>query len=352
MKKKIRANPDRPYYLLLYPAALFLSILWVSFYGSPLPYLVFYTVLLSLPFWLLYVLIIFLTLRIYQSTPDVFCTKGESVPFEIQLENTGLLPMGDLSFEWEERLASYEDVPAHARFSLRPGEKLTLNGNLRCLYAGTYPVGILRIRVNGPFGIAHFRFRMPSELRLCVRPIIEESSDVRKLREALASDRSKAYREDVLPGNDLRRYVPGDRLNRIHWKASARQGELLSRLPGENEIQGVCLLLKASQSPLSFEGIVRRDSFYTYVVSVVWYFVRMGKQIRIWYEKSGWHSAVIDSAPAFNNFYRILADGIYTSSASPDMQKIKAQSGNALLLTVSEESFPENPGFSMGQAAL
>ena len=245
MKKKIRANPDRPYYLLLYPAALFLSILWVSFYGSPLPYLVFYTVLLSLPFWLLYVLIIFLTLRIYQSTPDVFCTKGESVPFEIQLENTGLLPMGELSFEWEERLASYEDVPAQARFSLRPGEKLTLNGNLRCLYAGTYPVGILRIRVNGPFGIAHFRFRMPSELRLCVRPIIEESSDVRKLREALASDRSKAYREDVLPGNDLRRYVPGDRLNRIHWKASARQGELLSRLPGENEIQGVCLLLKA-----------------------------------------------------------------------------------------------------------
>ena len=226
MKKKIRANPDRPYYLLLYPAALFLSILWVSFYGSPLPYLVFYTVLLSLPFWLLYVLIIFLTLRIYQSTPDVFCTKGESVPFEIQLENTGLLPMGELSFEWEERLASYEDVPAQARFSLRPGEKLTLNGNLRCLYAGTYPVGILRIRVNGPFGIAHFRFRMPSELRLCVRPIIEESSDVRKLREALASDRSKAYREDVLPGNDLRRYVPGDRLNRIHWKASARQGEL------------------------------------------------------------------------------------------------------------------------------
>ena len=248
MKKKIRANPDWPYYLLLYPAALFLSILWVSFYGSPLPYLVFYTVLLSLPFWLLYVLIIFLTLRIYQSTPDVFCTKGESVPFEIQLENTGLLPMGELSFEWEERLASYEDVPAHARFSLRPGEKLTLNGNLRCLYAGTYPVGILRIRVNGPFGIAHFRFRMPSELRLCVRPIIEESSDVRKLREALASDRSKAYREDVLPGNDLRRYVPGDRLNRIHWKASARQGELLSRLPGENEIQGVCLLLKAFEA--------------------------------------------------------------------------------------------------------
>ena len=64
MKKKIRENPNRPYYLFLYPAALLLATLWVSFYGSPLPYLVFYTVLLSLPFWLLYVLIIFLTLRI------------------------------------------------------------------------------------------------------------------------------------------------------------------------------------------------------------------------------------------------------------------------------------------------
>ena len=344
MKKKLRENPDRPYHLLLYPAALLLSTLWVSFYGSPLPYLVFYTVLLSLPFWLLYVLIIFLTLRIYQSTPDVFCTKGESVPFEIQLENTGLLPMGDLSFEWEERLASYENVPIQNRFSLRSGEKLTLNGNLRCLYAGTYPVGILRIRVNGPFGIARFRFRMPSELRLCVRPIIEESSDVRKIREALASDRSRAYREDVLPGNDLRRYIPGDRLNRIHWKASARQGELLSRLPGENEMQEVCLLLMASQSPLTFEEIVRRDSFYTCVVSVVWYFVRMGKRIRIWYEKSGWRSTVIDSAPAFDAFYRTLADGIYTSETAPDMKKLREQNGKALLLTVSEESFPGDSG--------
>ena len=352
MKKILRKNPERPYYLLLYPAALFLSTLWVSFYGSPLPYLVFYTVLLSLPVWLLYVLIIFLTLRIYQSTPDVYCTKGESVPFEIQLENTGLLPMGELSFEWEERLASYEDVPTQTRFSLRSGEKLTLNGNLRCLYAGTYPAGILRIRVTGPFGIACFRFRMPVELRLCVRPVIEESSDVRKIREALASDRSKAYREDVLPGNDLRRYIPGDRLNRIHWKASVRQGELLSRLPGENEMQEVCLLLRASKSPLAFEEIVRRDSFYTYVVSVVWYFVRMGKRIRIWYEKSGWHSTVIDKAPAFDRFYRILADGIYTSDTAPDMKKLREQSGKALILTVSEESFPDNPGFLTEPSAL
>ena len=53
MKKIIRGNPDRPYYLLLYPPALLLATIWVSFYGSPLPYLVFYTVLLSLPFWLL-----------------------------------------------------------------------------------------------------------------------------------------------------------------------------------------------------------------------------------------------------------------------------------------------------------
>ena len=115
MKKKIRANPDRPYYLLLYPAALFLSILWVSFYGSPLPYLVFYTVLLSLPFWLLYVLIIFLTLRIYQSTPDVFCTKGESVPFEIQLENTGLYA------EREPPLPLRGNVPG--RHPAHPGER-------------------------------------------------------------------------------------------------------------------------------------------------------------------------------------------------------------------------------------
>ena len=342
----ITGKPDRPYYLLLYAGALLSATLWVSFYGSPLPYLVFYTVLLSLPAWFLYVLIIYLTLRIYQGTPDVFCTKGNAVPLEIQLENTGILPMGDLSFGWEERLASYSEIPIHGRFSLNPGEKRKLVGNLRCLYAGTYPAGILYIRVTGLFGIAHFRFRMPVTLRMCVRPVIEESADMEKIREALASDRSKAYREDVVYGNDLRRYIPGDRLNRIHWKASARQGELLSRLPGENEMQEVCLLLMASASPLTFEGIVRRDRFYTYVVSLVWYFVRMRKRIRIWYEKGGWHSTVIDSAPAFDAFYRILADGIYTSNTAPDPQKLREQRGKSLLLTVSEESFSGKQDFS------
>ena len=70
----------------------------------------------------------------------------------------------------------------------------------------------------------------------------------------------------------------------------------------------------------------------------------MGKRIRIWYEKSGWRSTVIDSAPAFDVFYRTLADGIYTSETAPDMKKLREQNGKALLLTVSEESFPGDPG--------
>ncbi|MDU2239833.1 MAG: DUF58 domain-containing protein [Paenibacillus sp.] len=58
------------------------------------------------------------------------------------------------------------------------------------------------------------------------------------------------------PGR-LRPYAPGDPLRRIHWKYSAKKGELLSRIPEEQGVMPRYLLLSAQQgdyaSPVGFE---------------------------------------------------------------------------------------------------
>ncbi|MNO17700.1 hypothetical protein D3C76_73990 [compost metagenome] len=58
------------------------------------------------------------------------------------------------------------------------------------------------------------------------------------------------------PGR-LRPYAPGDPLRRIHWKYSAKKGELLSRIPEEQGVMPRYLLLSAQQgeyaNPAGFE---------------------------------------------------------------------------------------------------
>lgn len=52
----------------------------------------------------------------------------------------------------------------------------------------------------------------------------------------------------ALPGQGLRDYMPGDPLNRIHWRNSARLGRLQTILPQPGRILNRCIILDTSQA--------------------------------------------------------------------------------------------------------
>ena len=299
--------------LLLYIAALAGCVVWISYTGGAAAYLTFFAVLLYLPASCLYALYGSLTLRIWQGLPEHKVTKLSEEEFTLVLENTGFLPINAMVLTWEETLCTRKGIPSDTSYYLAAGERLEQTARMTCLYAGTYPVGTVRYTIPDPFGIIRLQFKVLQEFRAIVRPQVTSAADEslsledRKSRFAMADP---VNREDIL-GNDIRKYMPGDPLRQIHWKNTARTGEIMVRLPKEQEIRLIRMILVPEREPRTLEAIQRRDRFLEYAVSAAMYFGRQNKACEFIYPHGTVRRELVDGMPSFYRFYEDLSDGIY-----------------------------------------
>jgi uncharacterized protein (DUF58 family) len=96
---------------------------------------------------------------------------------------------------------------------------------------GRYPVGPLVIRLTDPFGLCELNRSFPSIDRLTVIPQVVPLPTVRLAGEYAGTGDSRA-RSVAVHGEDdaaTREYRRGDDLRRVHWKSTARTGELMVR---------------------------------------------------------------------------------------------------------------------------
>jgi uncharacterized protein (DUF58 family) len=97
-----------------------------------------------------------------------------------------------------------------------------------CLQRGQFTLGPLTINSGDPFGLFQFPRHLPATSRVIVYPatvpLYEFASPIGRLTGGQAV-RRRTY-EVTTNAAGIREYAPGDSLNRIHWKTSARRGKL------------------------------------------------------------------------------------------------------------------------------
>jgi uncharacterized protein (DUF58 family) len=96
---------------------------------------------------------------------------------------------------------------------------------------GRYPIGPLVIRLTDPFGLCELTRSFPSIDRLTVIPQVVALPTVRLAGEYAGTGDSRA-RSVAVHGEDdaaTREYRRGDDLRRVHWRSTARTGELMVR---------------------------------------------------------------------------------------------------------------------------
>lgn len=162
--------------------------------------------------------------------------ERQQLPFGTQtevlltVENGSRLASGSLCLE--------DDVPPSlgepARLVLDripPRAQRSVRYPISGLARGRATVGPLRVVVADPFGTARHVHEFSSTTSVLVTPRVEPLDGASGVPAAGgrgdASFRSLAARgdDDVLP----REHRPGDDMRRIHWRATARQGELMVR---------------------------------------------------------------------------------------------------------------------------
>ncbi|MGW2034060.1 DUF58 domain-containing protein [Streptomyces sp. NPDC001811] len=190
---------------------------------------------------------------------------GSEARVHLRMDNVSRLPTGLLMLQ--------DRVPyvlgPRPRFVLdrvEPGGRREVSYRVRSDLRGRYPLGPLQLRLTDPFGMCELTRSFSTYDTLTVIPRVEPLSPVRFGGEAkgygdgLQRSLALAGEDDVIP----RGYRYGDDLRRVHWRSTARYGELMVRRE-EQPRRSRCTVLLDTRGG-AYEG-AGPDSAFEWAVS-------------------------------------------------------------------------------------
>ncbi|MEU1964360.1 DUF58 domain-containing protein [Micromonospora sediminicola] len=151
--------------------------------------------------------------------------RGEPAAMELTVRNTGRLRAANLVAE-DRCAGALVPVPL---LRLSPGRDTVVRYAVPTQRRGVVPVGPLRVVRRDPLGLVALARGYGDAVPVWVHPRIHPMSAV-----PTGAGRSLDGRTDSVPHgsitfDSLREYVVGDELRRVHWRTSARVGELMVR---------------------------------------------------------------------------------------------------------------------------
>ncbi|OKK19212.1 hypothetical protein AMK16_13770 [Streptomyces sp. CB00455] len=192
-------------------------------------------------------------------------SAGAEARVQLRMDNVSRLPTGLLMLQ--------DRVPyvlgPRPRFVLdrvEPGGRREVSYRVRSDLRGRYPLGPLQLRLTDPFGLVELTRSFSAYDTLTVIPRTEPLPPVRLAGQASGygdgSRRSLALagEDDVIP----RDYRRGDDLRRVHWRSTARYGELMVRREEQPQRSRATVLLDTRST--AFEG-AGPDSAFEWAVS-------------------------------------------------------------------------------------
>lgn len=192
---------------------------------------------------------------------------GEEFSGSLALDRHGKLPVGVLRFE--------DNVPAQLgdrpRFTL---QNLAAEWSREVSYPmvgqqrGRFRVGPLRVRVSDPFGMASLDRAFSATSEVMVTPRIVPLESMSNAGGSGSTGEARPQRVGLSGQDDIlvREYVRGDDVRRVHWKSTARHGELMVRQEEQAWDPSATVLLDSRASAHRGQG---PESSFEWAVSMV-----------------------------------------------------------------------------------
>lgn len=163
---------------------------------------------------------------------DKIVSKGQSFPVQLVVTNTSMIPVGKAEAHIEyynvfnNQITSFElYLPIQAKNSQR------VTFQLSSMYCGIIKIKNSELTLFDPLRIFKFKTARNVRTEVAVTPDSQEISGTINYTDRLNDERDNF--SEHKPGNDpsevfdLREYIPGDKLNRIHWKLSSKKDEFI-----------------------------------------------------------------------------------------------------------------------------
>jgi len=220
---------------------------------------------------------IFKNLKVSHRLKNDHLFFNEEVETIIEVENNSFLPI--LWFKLEEFLPGQLTTLEEQHLSyFKVGEKKEWRFQLRAKKRGLYKIGPLRWEFGDFLGYQLTKGEL-EELEFYIYPKVLELEEL-GLASRIPFGNSKwpqPIYKDPYRNAGIREYQPADRLNKIHWKATAKTGELKSRKNESTVSIDTALVLNMSQNDYGLKFLESKTELaVTAAASLAYYLNRAG----------------------------------------------------------------------------
>ncbi|MDM4719741.1 DUF58 domain-containing protein [Micromonospora sp. WMMA1363] len=180
--------------------------------------------------------------------------RGETAAMSLTVRNAGRLRAASL-VALDRCGETTVPVPV---LRLRPGRDTTVRYDVPTDRRGVVPVGPLRVTRGDPLGLVAVSRLYGAALPVWVYPRIHPLTAVPTGAGRSLDGRMDAVAHGSITFDSLREYVVGDELRRVHWRTSARVGELMVRENVDTSLPRLVVLLdnRAAAHPERVGGVV------------------------------------------------------------------------------------------------
>ena len=234
--------------------------------------------------------------------------KDEVFTYTVAIRNRGpfLYPGAVYRFYNAQLMDLEGDAPLGLCEPLRGQER---EYTVRFPYRGVYDMGLESVTITDMLGLFRRTIRNKQPLRVTVFPEQDQDFELTMRTEQQdAVPRQDIFNEDYSTVADLRKYTPADSLRKIHWKLSAKRGELIAKNFQSFEPDKTILLLDTLKIDLpERERAQFEDKMVSYAASAVDYFARGKMPASMVYGEPGLEEAKVDMFGGLDAFYALLA---------------------------------------------
>jgi uncharacterized protein (DUF58 family) len=224
---------------------ILVCFLFAIILGGKMPYLIFYTISGAFTISCLWCINTSRKLTSYQKVRKKEFNVGDTIEIETFTENDSLLPVPYV----EVADLTLKDINGGrnktSAATLMPSETELMKNKLQLNYRGVYDVGPVKIRVYDIFRVFSHEIMFYSDLSFKVYPRVYnfENFALKSIQSfGTLTVKQKAF-EDYSAVSDIKKYFPGDSIKKVHWKISAKRGELFVKNYEMTGSASVCLFL-------------------------------------------------------------------------------------------------------------
>jgi uncharacterized protein (DUF58 family) len=182
-------------------------------------------------------------------SPEVI-EAGHQCVLELFVENTGLSPTPGTRLQLVPSKGGRHRILVPR---LAPAERATVTIGLDSSHRGHHAIAGYEAVLTDGLGLARERLTSTGTIGYLVRPRTEELPRALPLSAGSGRESLQSSAERLRTGiSMLRQYIPGDDIRRIHWRTTARVGELMVREGGDPDAEnrsGTSIILGTGAEP-------------------------------------------------------------------------------------------------------